>query len=171
MSTLSKKIKRNRDFNVFFNENFEFGDDFHSLEAGVIQIFVSSSINNCTMNQARALLENILDVKEIDGVNHYTGILATEPDVLQYYYGGRDEFKDFINKNFFKNDAAEPIPKSTMIMYFRFYAIADGIRCALSKVEKELDKLIETAVIDGKKYYKGYSYIREEVREESDIDL
>lgn len=171
MSTLSKKIKRNREFNVFFNENFTFGDDSRVLKAAVIQLFVSSNISNCTMNQARTLLENILGVKEIDDVKHYTGVIAIKPNDLCYYYEERDEFKKFIKRDFVKDTTAPPILKSKMIEYFRFFAIGDGIRVALSKVEKELDKHIDSQIIDTQKYYVGYKYIEDQQSEIEDIDL
>jgi putative DNA primase/helicase len=74
-------------------------------------------------------------------------------------------FMNFIEKNFVKDPQAEPILKSKMIEYFRFFAIGDGIRFALSRVEKELDKFVEFELIGNLKYYKGYRYLPNEEQE------
>lgn len=71
-------------------------------------------------------------------------------------------FMNFIEKNFAKDESAEPILKSKMIEYFRFFAIGDGIRFALSRVEKELDKCVEFEIVGNLKYYKGYRYLPSE---------
>lgn len=111
------------------------------------------------MNQAQTMLENILVVKEIYGVKHYTGVLAIDPAHLFYYCNEKDIFEIFIERYFIKDTTADPILKSNMIEYFRYYARGEGIKKQPnSKVEKELDKLVDSQIIDNQKYYIGYIY-------------
>jgi P4 family phage/plasmid primase-like protien len=78
-------------------------------------------------------------------------------------------FMNFIDKNFSKEENVAPIAKAKMLDYFRSFAIAEGIRCAQSKVEKELDRFIPFEIIGDAKYYTGYRYISPEIEQEDDL--
>jgi hypothetical protein len=155
----SKKVRIFQEFIILFTNNFVFTDIPYSVEADVIQNFISSRIAGCSIKQAEKMLNEVL-IRHDNGID-YIGISVKSTEWLYYIKCGEAyKFKNFIERDFVKDTTATPISKTKMLSYFNHFVSNKCLKKQpKSKIEKELDKLVESEIIEEEKCYIGYKYI------------